>query len=153
MAAPTPVPSPVLAYLDGLPADRQETLRPVFETVLDAMPEGYELGMHWGAPTWTVPLSTYPETYNGQPLGYVSLAARKSYNALYLMGLYSDSQEDRRFREAWAATGRKLDMGKSCLRFRKPEDVDLGLVARTVAGVPVERFLSIYERIGPGRKR
>ncbi len=94
-----------------------------------------------------MPLERYPDTYNGQPLGYVALAAQKRHFSLYLMGLYSDSQQDRDFRARWTATGRKLDMGKSCLRFRRLDDLDLDLVAAVVAAMPVETFLATYERV------
>jgi hypothetical protein len=103
--------------------------------------------MQWRMPGWVVPLERYPDTYNKQPLAYVSLAAQKNYNSLYLMAIYSDTDEERRFREAWARGGRTLDMGKSCLRFRTLAEVDLELIAETVAAFPVERFLETYERI------
>ena len=140
-------PPEVKAYFDGLDAAKRAVVLPVFETVRDAMPEGYRLGMQWRMPGWVVPLDRFPDTYNKQPLAYVSLAAQKSYNSLYLMAIYSDTEEDRRFRDAWARGGRKLDMGKSCLRFRSLADLDLDLVAETVAAFPVERFLAVYERI------
>ncbi len=141
------MPQEVEAYFDALDSDRRAVVLPVFETVRAAMPEGYRLGMQWRMPGWVVPLERFPDTYNKQPLAYVSLAAQKNYNSLYLMAIYSDTDEDRRFRAAWADGGRKLDMGKSCLRFRTLSDVDLDVVAQTVAAFPVERFLAIYERI------
>ncbi|NEN06885.1 DUF1801 domain-containing protein [Diaminobutyricibacter tongyongensis] len=141
------VPQEVEAYFDALDSDRRAVVLPVFETVRAAMPDGYRLGMQWRMPGWVVPLERFPDTYNKQPLAYVSLAAQKNYNSLYLMAIYSDTEEDRRFRAAWADGGRKLDMGKSCLRFRTLSDVDLDVVAQTVAAFPVERFLAIYERI------
>ncbi len=143
------VPEDVRAYLDALPEERRAVIGTVFDTVRAAMPDGYELAMAWGMPTWSVPLATFPRTYNGKPLAYVSLAAQKNYNSLYLMALYSDSTEEADFAERWRESGRTLDMGKSCLRFRRLEDVDLGIVADTVAAMPVERFLETYERIRP----
>ncbi len=137
----------VEAYLDGVEPSRQDAIRAVHQTVHDAMPEGYEEDIAWGMITWTVSLDRFPDTYNGQPLCYVGLAAQKNYNSLYLMALYSDSDEDRAFRDRWAAGGRKLNMGKSCLRFTSLADVDLDLVAETVAGTPVDQFLSTYERL------
>lgn len=141
------VPAEVAEYFDGLDAAKRDVLEPVFEMVAAAMPHGYRLGMQWGMPGWVVPLETLPATYNKQPLAYVSLAAQKNYNSLYLMALSSDSDDDREFREAWAAGGRRLDMGKSCLRFRTVDDLDLPLIARTVAAFPVERFVAVYERL------
>ncbi|WP_213814541.1 DUF1801 domain-containing protein [Glaciihabitans sp. dw_435] len=142
-----PVSSVVEEYLRDLEPTKRAAVVPVFETVHAAMPDGYELVDFRGAPSWVVPLSTYPNTYNKQPLSYVALIAQKNYNSLYLLCLYSDSEEERQFRADWEATGRKLNMGKSCLRFTSLGDVDLPLVARTVASTPVQSFLETYERI------
>lgn len=141
-----PVPPEVEDYFADLETNQRTVLYPVIDTVRDAMPAGYRLGMYGGMPGWAVPLETLPNTYNGQPLLYLSLAARKNYNSLYLMGLYGDPEAAAAFRSAWAATGRTLNMGKSCLRFRTLDDVDLELIAQTVASVPVDRFIAAYAR-------
>jgi hypothetical protein len=146
-----PVPAEVEHYFADLEPSQRAVLYPVIDAVRDAMPEGYRLGMHWGMPGWVIPLETYPNTYNGQPLAYVSLPAHKNYNSLYLMALYGNPDADAAFRAEWAATGRTLNMGKSCLRFTTLADIDLGIIARTVASVPVARFLATYERIKPPR--
>ena len=134
-------------YFEDVEGERGEALRAVFATVRDAMPPGYELTDYRGSPHWVIPLSTFPKTYNKQPLAYVTLMAQKNYSSLYLMGLYSDSERESAFRAAWEGTGRELDMGKSCLRFRRLADVDLGLIADAVAGISVEHFLDTYARI------
>ncbi|MBG6056882.1 hypothetical protein RCH16_000068 [Cryobacterium sp. MP_M5] len=144
-----PVPAEVENYFADLEPDQRAVLYPVIDAVRDAMPPGYVLGMYWGMPGWVIPLETFPNTYNGQPLAYVSVAAQKNYNSLYLMGLYGNPEADAVFRAEWAATGRKLNMGKSCLRFKTLADVDLGLIARTVASIPVDRYLATYRRIKP----
>ncbi len=149
----TPVPAEVEDYFFDLKPEQRAVLYPVIDAVRDAMPPGYVLGMHWGMPGWTIPLETFPNTYNGQPLAYVSLAAQKNYNSLYLMGLYGDPAADAAFRAEWAATGRKLNMGKSCLRFKTLADVDLGIIARTVASIPVDRYLATYQRIKPAARK
>jgi phosphatidylethanolamine-binding protein (PEBP) family uncharacterized protein len=102
------------AYLAELPDDRRAVVSRVREVVSSAMPPGYVETVAWGMITWSVPLERYPHTYNGQPLGYVALAAQKRHYSLYLMGLFPGSDEERELRERWAATGRRLDMGKSC---------------------------------------
>lgn len=147
------IPEDVLAYLEvvGRDTERARALHAVFSTVNGAMPAGYSLGMHFGMPGWVVPLDVFPVTYNKKPLSYVSLGATKNYNSLYLMALYGDSGADARFRAAWAATGRSLDMGKSCLRFRSLADLDLGLIADTVRSVPVNKYLATYQRIKGAR--
>jgi len=141
------IPDDVRAYLDSVEGARGESLRAVFDTALEAMPEGYELAISYGMPGWQVPLSRYPITYNKQPLAYVGLAAQKQYNSLYLMSCVSDSDKDIAFREAWAATGLKLNMGKSCLRFRSLADVDLEIIAETIAGTSVDDFIAEYEKV------
>jgi hypothetical protein len=100
---------------------------------------------------WTVPLARYPDTYNGQPLAYVSLAAQKRYYSLYLNAVYSESVAATDLRQRWEAGGRRLDMGKSCLRFRKLDDLDPDLVAEVVASTPVDAFIASYERSRAGR--
>jgi hypothetical protein len=134
-------------YLSGLEPDRRAVVQTVRDVVSAAMPAGYNEAVAWGMITWSVPLERYPDTYNGQPLGYVALAAQKRHYSLYLMGLYSDSEQDREFRSRWLASGRSLDMGKSCLRFKRLDDLDLDLVAEVVASTPVDDFLATYERV------
>jgi len=141
-----PVPDDVRAYLDSVEGERGVALRETFDVVHDAMPAGYELGIVYGMAGWFIPLERYPNTYNKQPLAYVSLAAQKNYNALYL-SLYTDSELDVAFRTEWLATGLRLDMGKSCLRFRTLADVDLGIIARTVAATSTEDFIETHEHL------
>jgi uncharacterized protein YdhG (YjbR/CyaY superfamily) len=133
-------------YFAEIEPDRREVLRPVYDVVHAAMPDGYAETIAWGMIGWGVPLERYPKTYNGQPLAYASLAAQKRHYALYLMGLYSDPDRQRAFRDAWESSGRKLDMGKSCLLFRRVEELDLDLIRDTVASVPVDAFIATYER-------
>ena len=121
------VPTDVIEYLTAIEGERGEAVRQVFDTVNASMPEGYELVSFRGAPLWQVPLATVPKTYNSQPLSYISLMAQKNYNSLYLMGLYSDPERNDAFRDAWAGSGLKLNMGKSCLRFRRRSGVSRDL--------------------------
>ncbi|MDA2803673.1 DUF1801 domain-containing protein [Nocardiopsis suaedae] len=132
-------------YLAGLGEERRAVLAEVRRTILDNLPEGYEEGMDFGMIGYHVPLERYPETYNGRPLGYVALAAQKNHNALYLMGVYGPEQDE--FREEWRATGKRLDMGKACVRFKRLDDVPLDVVGRWVARWPVEEFIARHERL------
>ena len=138
--APTPE-----AYLDELPPERAAFVSRLRNLVNANLPPGYREGMGWGMIGWVVPLETYPDTYNGQPLVYAGLAAQKNHTALYLNCVYSSEARTERLKAAWAATGRKLDMGKSCLRFKRPEDVAEDVLAETIRSIPVERFLAEYE--------
>ena len=140
-----PVPTVVAEYLTSVPGERGDSLRAVFDTVNEAMPSGYVLGDYRGAPSWTIPLATYPVTYNKQPLDYVALIAQKNYNSLYLMGLYLVPADAAEFERAWLATGRRLNMGKSCLRFKTLADLDLDLIAGTISSMPVPRLVDTYE--------
>jgi Domain of unknown function (DU1801) len=140
-------PSAIDTYLAGVEPDRRETLRAVHGLVTAAMPDGYQETIANGMVTWSIPLERYPTTYNGQPLAYLALAAQKRHYSLYLMGLYSDTELAATFRQRWEASGRKLDMGKSCLRFKSLVDLDLGLVAEAVAGLGVDDFIALYERV------
>jgi hypothetical protein len=133
-------------YVASLPVQRRGEVATVLEVLRRAMPSGYTETMSFGMISWVVPLEVYPDTYNGEPLGYTSLAVQKRHNALYLMGLYADGDAERDFRERWTAGGRRLDMGRSCLRFRTAADLDLDLVAETVAGCGPDEFVARYER-------
>jgi hypothetical protein len=138
--------SAVQEYLNNLEPDRREVVSAVREVINSAMPDGYEEGIAYGMIGWSVPIERYPDTYNGQPLGYVALAAQKRYYSLYLNAVYTGSVDEAEFRRRWEASGRKLDMGKSCLRFRKLEDLDLDLIADTVAGTPPDAYIARYEQ-------
>jgi len=131
----------VQEYLDELTEDRAAVVAHVRDLVNASLPRGYVEGMLYGMITWMVPLETYPDTYNGKPLAYVSLAAQKNYYALYLMGVYADSAQEARLREEWVARGTKLDMGRSCLRFRRLDDLHEDLVADVIAAVPLDEYV------------
>jgi hypothetical protein len=143
----------VEGYLAELPDDRRAAIGAVRDTVNARLPAGFVEAMQYGMISWTVPLERYPTTYNGQPLALVSLANQKRHMALYLMGVYGDPDEAAWFKERWQATGKKLDMGKSCVRFRKVDDVPLEVVGDAVARVSVDDFIAQYEasRAASGR--
>jgi hypothetical protein len=92
-------------------------------------------------------LERFPDTYNGEPLGLAALASQKNHISLYLNAVYGDPDTDRWFRERWAGTGKKLDMGKSCVRFRRLEDLPLDVVAETVARTPLDAFIDRYREV------
>jgi hypothetical protein len=137
--------STVDGYLAELPADRRAALEEVRETILANLPDGFEEGMQYGMISYHVPLDRYPNTYNRQPLGLAALANQKRYLALYL-GCFADPDEASWFRDRWTATGKKLEMGTSCIRFRRSEDVPLDVVADAIARSSLDDFLAAYER-------
>jgi hypothetical protein len=139
------IPDAVENWFSDLTPPARAVLHPVLDTVRDAMPEGYELGMFFGMPGWVVPLARYPHTVTEHPLLYVSVSAQGASHSLYLMGLANDVTADTAFRAAWDATGLTLNLGAGCLRFTSLGDIDLDAVRRCVAGISVARFLAAYE--------
>ena len=136
-------------YLQSLPEPRRAVVAAVREAINACLPPGYAEVMVYGMIGWVVPSSRYPDTYNGQPLAVASLAAQKNNYSLYLNCVYNDGSHDgcneQALRDAYARAGKKLDMGKSCLRFKKIDDLLLDDVAKLVAATPVERFIAQYE--------
>lgn len=137
----------VAAYLAALPPERREVIAAVRKVIRAHLPRGYREMMGWGVITYAIPLRRFPDTYNGQPLCYVALAAQKHYNALYLMCVYGDRSLSASLRAAFERAGLKLDMGKSCVRFRALEDLPLPAIGELIAKVPVEEYLRRYERV------
>ncbi len=140
-------------YLAELVPERREAVAAVREVVLDNLPEGYEECMQFGMIGYVVPLSRRPDTYNKQPLALAALASQKQYMALYLNSVYADPAAHERFVAAYRASGKRLDMGKSCVRFKRLADLPLDLIARTIAGTSVDDFLSFYEASRSKAKR
>ncbi len=101
--------------------------------------------MTWGMPSYEIPLSRYPTTYNKKPLAYAALAAQKNYFSLYLMGVYAGSGEETSLRDEFEAAGKKLDMGKSCIRFTKLDDLPLHVIGKAIAATPVDDYIGRYE--------
>jgi hypothetical protein len=133
-------------YLASLPADRRAALEQVRRTVNANLPAGYEEGIEFGMICWYVPLSRYPDTYNKRPLGIAALASQKQYMALYLNGVYGDPKLASWFAKAFAAAGKKLDMGKSCVRFKSIDALPLDVIGETIAKVPVDTYIAGYEK-------
>lgn len=140
-------------YLSELDDTRCEAISTVRNVVLENLPDGYEEMMLFGMITYAVPLSIFPDTYNKQPLMYAALASQKRHMALYLTNVYGDGSLEAWFRERYKATGKRLDMGKSCVRFRKLDDLPLDLVGETIAKTPIDEFLEIYKASRTGTKR
>ncbi len=140
------------AYLNELPPDRAALVAEVRDLVNASVPPGYVEQMGFGMITWVVPLEVYPDTYNRKPLAYLALAAQKNYTSLYLMGVYADSEEEAHLRARWEARGTTLDMGKSCLRFRRMDDLHQDLLAEVIGAVPVEDFVARTKEAHSGRR-
>jgi uncharacterized protein YdhG (YjbR/CyaY superfamily) len=135
----------VEAYLKELPEGQRYVISQVRELILANLPEGYQESMNWGMITYEIPLERYPKTYNKQPLGYIALAAQKNHYALYLMGCYADSEQEVQLRQGFEQAGKKFDMGKSCLRFKKLDDLPFDVLSRTIASLTPDEFIKVYE--------
>lgn len=132
------------SIIADLPLDRREAVSRVRQVILANLPPGYEEGILFGMISYYVPLERFPDTYNGQPLVYLALASHKNHMSLYLMNVYGDPATQRWFQQRYAASGKRLDMGKSCLRFKRLEDLPLDVIGDTVARTPVDRFIAGY---------
>ena len=132
-------------YLAGLPDDRRAAMEAVRKVMRKHLPKGYEETMQYGMIAYVVPLAAFPAGYlnrKDEALPYAALASQKNYMSVYLMSVYSDPAW---FKSAYKATGKKLDMGKGCIRFRKVEDLSLDVIAQAVARVSVKEFVAICE--------
>ncbi|MES3025261.1 MAG: DUF1801 domain-containing protein [Pseudomonadota bacterium] len=154
----------VADYLAGLTPERQALVGAVREAVLSRLDPQFSEVMQYGMIGYSVPHSVFAPGYHcdpRQPLPYAAIASQKNYVSLYLMGLYcgagdgAETPDTSWFREAWAASGKKLDMGKACVRFKKLDDVALDVVAEAIARVPAQLFIARYEATlaAPGRAK
>jgi hypothetical protein len=141
------------AYLASLPLERRKVIAAVRAVVKKRLPKGYVESMTWGMLSYEIPLSRYPDTYNKQPLMYLALAAQKNNYALYMSSASSDKALMARLAAAYKAAGRKLDMGKACLRFKTLEELPLDVIGDIVASTPVERRIEASEAARQQRKK
>jgi hypothetical protein len=134
-------------YLLELPQERRVVIEAVRKVILDNLPSGYEEVMNWGMITYQVPLVIYPDTYNKQPLMYAALSSQKNHMAVYLIGIYLNEQTLKWFEEEYAATGKKMDKGKSCVRFKKLEDLPLPLIGKAISAFGIPDFIEQFKQL------
>lgn len=137
----------VTAYLASLPADRRREVAAVRKMVKAHMPKGYKERYYRGMILWEIPLATYPDTYNGQPLCHVAITVHKDHLALYLMGAYMIKELTAQVTAAFRAAGKKLDMGKACIRFKTADDLPLPALGQVISSLPPTRYIVRYEEI------
>lgn len=147
-------------YLAELPEDRREAIQTIRTVILKNLPKGYEEGMQYGMIGYYVPHRLYPAGYHcdpKQPLPFAALASQKNDVSLYFMGLYSDTEDMAWFQQAWAEAGKKLDMGKSCIRFKRVDDLPLKVIGQAIKRFPLKKYIADYESVlassGPKRTR
>ena len=137
--------STVDEYLGELTPDRRKAIQAVRSVMLANLPRGYAETMLFGMISFVIPLEDYPVTYNKKPLVYAALASQKNYMSVYLNNVYGDRETEQWFADEYRASGKKLDMGKSCVRFKKTEDLPLALIGQAIAKTPVRDFIARYE--------
>lgn len=137
------------AYYAALPAERRPVMQALRKAIARALPRGFKETIGYGMPGWVVPLTTYPAGYHcapGTPLPFLGLASQKGHISFYHMGLYADPALLKWFRgECAARLTKKLDMGKSCVRFKRPEDVPIDLIADLCRRMTPVQWIRIYE--------
>lgn len=139
--------STVAEYVASLPEDRRRAIEAVRAEINRRLPEGYEEGMLYGMIGWYVPHRLFPAGYHcdpSKPLAFAGLASQKGAMSVYLMCIYGDAAHRGWFASEWQKTGKQLDMGKSCIRFKRLDDLPLALIGEAIARVPVDMWVSRY---------
>jgi hypothetical protein len=145
--------STVAEYLASLPDNRRAAIEAVRAVILKNLDKPYEEGMQYGMIGYYLPHSVYPPGYHcdpRQPLPFAGLASQKNSMSLYLMCVYAVPEHNEWFRDAWLKAGKRLDMGKGCVRFKTIDDVPLDVVAKAVRLVSAKQLIEFYESIRPG---
>ena len=132
-------------YLASLPVERQETVSVLRNIIVENLPPGYLETMNMGVIAYEIPLADYPGTYNGSPLTYLALADRKNYISLHVTCFYHSEKQEKMLRDGFKKANKRLDMGKSCIRFRHLDDIPLGVIAEVVASIPADVMIAEYE--------
>ena len=148
MAKTPSKPTTVARYLAALPKDRRDAIQAVRKVIRANLDPKFKEIVQYGAIGYVVPHSVYPAGYHcdpEQPLPFAGIASQKNHMGISLFCIYSGEDEQSRFREAWLKTGKRLDMGKSCVRFRKIEDVALDVLGKTIKRITVKKFIANYE--------
>jgi len=147
----------VKEYLAELPAERRNAIATVRRLVSENVDEDIEEGMYYGMICWYVPHRIFPDGYHVNPkipLTYAALASQKNYMSLYLNTVYGHGgEEEGWFRAEWEKTGKTLDMGKSCIRFKKVDDLALDVIAKAIKHVPTKQYVAFYEATRPASAR
>ncbi len=135
------------AYLEELPEDRREIVSTIRDQILKNLPDGYVESMNWGMLCYEIPLETYSDTYNKQPLGIASIASQKNHISIYMMGCYMVPDQYKILEKAFADMGVKPNMGKSCIRFTKLEKIPLDTIVELIRDFPVDEYIKYYESV------
>jgi uncharacterized protein YdhG (YjbR/CyaY superfamily) len=149
-------PTTVTKYLASIPVDRRKTIKALRETIKKNLDPKLKEGIQYNAIGYFLPHSVYPDGYHcdpKEPLPFVGLASQKNHIGIYLFCLYTDESQVEQFQKEWKATGKRLDMGKSCVRIRTLDDVPLDVLGRAIKRITAAKFVKSYEAIIPASKR
>jgi hypothetical protein len=138
----------VAEYLASLPEDRRQAIAAVRQVFRENLDTDYQETMQYGMIGYSVPHRIYPAGYHcdpKQPLPFAGLCSQKAHMSMYLMGVYGNPAQEEKLREAWAKAGKKIDMGKSCIRFKKLDDLPLEALGDIIRGMPVKTYIAQYE--------
>ncbi len=135
----------VTDYLEELDDERRSDILTVRKVIKKNLPKGYEEGMLYGMIGYYIPLERFPDTYNKQPLFIAAIASQKNYNSVYLHNVYGDPKVTRWFSERYAKSGKKLDMGQSCVRFKKANDLALDLIGEAISMTSPEEMIALHD--------
>ena len=138
-------------FLDGLSPERRKTIEAARALVRKHIDKGFKEGFAWGSIMWWVPLSVFPDTYNGQPLGFCALGAHKSYCTLYLMSAYGDKKQKQWLADEFKKAGKRFDMGGSCLHFETLDDLPVKAVATVIASRTAKEWIAMYKKVRPSK--
>ncbi|MED6334812.1 MAG: DUF1801 domain-containing protein [Planctomycetota bacterium] len=150
-------PTTIEQYLAALPGDRRVAIEAIRKVIKKNLDKRFEEGMQYGMPAYFLPHSEYPDGYHcdpRQPLPFAAVGSQKNHLGLYLFCIYCDEQDKDRFAAEWVKSGKKLDMGKSCVRVKGIEDVPLDVLGRAIKRATAKKFVAAYEAaIPPAAKK
>ncbi len=145
-----PKPTSVASYVDALPAERKAAFKKLRQVIKKKLPKGFKEVLNYNIPSYVVPHSIYPDGYHCDPklpLPFMSVASQKNFIALHHMGIYSDPKLLAWFQKEWPKhVDTKLDMGKSCIRFKKIETIPYELIGQLAAKMTVKDWVSRYDK-------
>ena len=133
-------------YLDELSDERRETVSIIRKLILEHLPEGYHEVMQYGMISYIIPFDIFPDTYNKQPLSYLSLASQKNNYSLYMSNVYADQEINSWFIKEYKESGKRMDMGKSCVRFKKLDNLPLDLIGEAISKTTPDEYIQMYKR-------
>ncbi len=136
----------VSQYLNELDPNRRDAISTVRDVILTNLPKGFVESMNWGMIAYEVPLETFPDTYNKQPLMYAALASQKNYMSVYMSGVYSDEHQLKKLKAAFSEMGIKPNMGKSCIRFMDVNKIPLDTIGELISEISVKDYIDNYNR-------